>query len=75
VPHSRAAHAGHGGHAHHAHTVADFRRRFWISRVLTVPILAISPGLWALFGPAPPAAQPLWFERRDCAVSSCSRST
>ena len=36
--------------------VADFRRRFWISLVLTIPILAISPGLWALFGLAPPVA-------------------
>ncbi|MGE5826337.1 MAG: copper-translocating P-type ATPase [Bacteroidota bacterium] len=36
--------------------VADFRRRFWIALVLTVPILAISPGLWDLFGLAPPFA-------------------
>jgi P-type Cu2+ transporter len=35
---------GHGGHrAHHAHMVADFRRRFWVSLALTVPILALSP--------------------------------
>ena len=40
---------GHGdGHDgdhqdHHAHMVADFRRRFWISLVLTVPILALAP--------------------------------
>ena len=28
---------------HHAHQISDFRRRFWISLVLTVPILALSP--------------------------------
>jgi len=35
----------HGGHDH-ARMVADFRRRFWISLALTVPILALSSGLW-----------------------------
>ena len=36
---------GNGGaqHAHHAHMVADFQRRFWISLVLTVPVLALAP--------------------------------
>ena len=38
---------GHGGghdhHAHHAHMVADFRRRFWISTALTIPVLALAP--------------------------------
>lgn len=39
----RAHGAQHGGHHdHHAHMVADFRRRFWISLALTVPILALS---------------------------------
>ncbi len=28
---------------HHAHSVADFRRRFWISLALTVPVLALAP--------------------------------
>jgi P-type Cu2+ transporter len=32
----------HGGHDHVA-MIADFRRRFWISAVLTVPILLLSP--------------------------------
>jgi P-type Cu2+ transporter len=33
-------------HAHHdlyAHMAADFRQRFWISLVLTLPILILSP--------------------------------
>ena len=32
----------HGGHDHSG-MVADFRRRFWISLVLTAPILLLSP--------------------------------
>jgi len=39
-PHS-AQHRGGGDH--HAHSVADFRRRFWISIALTVPVLALAP--------------------------------
>jgi len=41
-----AGHKGHGGHDHHTHhaqMVADFRRRFWVSLLLTVPILLLSP--------------------------------
>ena len=55
--HGAAAQAGqgkHGGHDHHAHMVADFRRRFWISLALTLPILALSPGLWGMLGLAAP---------------------
>jgi len=47
-------HTGHDAHSHHAHMVADFRRRFWISLALTVPILAISEHFWALVGLRPP---------------------
>ena len=35
---------------HHAHMAADFRKRFWISLVLTLPILALSPLLQSLVG-------------------------
>ena len=38
-----AQHRDHGGHDHHAMMVADFRRRFWISLFVTVPILLLSP--------------------------------
>ncbi|MCL4798915.1 MAG: heavy metal translocating P-type ATPase [Burkholderiales bacterium] len=51
-------HAGHDAHAHHAHMVADFRRRFWVSAALTVPILAISEHFWALVGLSAPVAFP-----------------
>jgi len=53
-------HHGQQGHAatpapggsgdHHRHMVADFRRRFWISLVLTVPVVATSAMLQHLFG-------------------------
>lgn len=42
--------AGHDHQSHHAHMVADFRRRFWISLVLTVPVLALSPMIQDLLG-------------------------
>src|SRR5262245_60715766 len=38
------------GHHDHAAMVADFRRRFWISLILTVPILALSPMIQGFFG-------------------------
>ncbi|MFP4516011.1 MAG: copper-translocating P-type ATPase [Desulfovibrionales bacterium] len=42
---------GGGGHmSHHAHMVADFRRRFWISLILTLPMLALSPMLRSFAG-------------------------
>ena len=40
---------GHG-HDHHAHMVADFRRRFWVSLVLTVPVLILAPMIQRLLG-------------------------
>ena len=43
-------HVGHGHQAHHAHMAADFRKRFWISLVLTLPILGLSPLLQKLVG-------------------------
>ncbi len=35
---------------HHAHMAANFRKRFWISLVLTLPILVLSPLLQKLVG-------------------------
>ncbi|MDP2907612.1 MAG: heavy metal translocating P-type ATPase [Nanoarchaeota archaeon] len=35
---------GHGGHAgHHEMMVTDFRKRFFVSIILTIPVLALSP--------------------------------
>jgi len=35
---------------HHAHMVADFKKRFWISIIATIPILFLSPMLREIFG-------------------------
>ena len=40
----------HDGGNHHAKMVEDFRRRFWISLVLTIPILALSPLVQGFLG-------------------------
>ena len=44
--------AGHrtSHHAHHAHMVADFRRRFWISLALTIPVLALASHIQEFLG-------------------------
>src|SRR4030042_2205244 len=34
---------------HQSHMVSDFRRRFWISLAITVPILILSPGVQRIF--------------------------
>ncbi len=36
--------------SHHAHMVADYRRRFWVSLALTVPVLALAPLIQRLVG-------------------------
>ncbi len=43
--HMGGGHAGHGGGRHEGHSVADFRRRFWVSLGLTVPVILLSLGL------------------------------
>jgi Cu2+-exporting ATPase len=40
----------HSGPEHHANMAADFRKRFWISLILTLPILVLSPMLQKLAG-------------------------
>lgn len=39
-----------GHHNHHAHMVADFRKRFWVSLVLTAPVVALAPMIQSLLG-------------------------
>ncbi|GMQ81126.1 MAG: heavy metal translocating P-type ATPase [Rhodothermia bacterium] len=51
--HDHGGHApGHGlpGHDHHAMMIADFRKRFWVSLVLTIPILLLSPLIQGFLG-------------------------
>ncbi|MDG4866596.1 copper-translocating P-type ATPase [Guyparkeria sp. 1SP6A2] len=45
--HDHSSH--HGGHDHGA-MIADFRRRLWVSLVLTVPILLLSPMIQGFLG-------------------------
>jgi Cu2+-exporting ATPase len=42
--------AGHEHQDHHAHMAMDFQKRFWISLVVTLPILVLSPMLQMLVG-------------------------
>jgi Cu2+-exporting ATPase len=49
--HEHAEHDGEEGHHdHHAQMVEDFRRRFWISILLTIPVLALSPLIQGVLG-------------------------
>jgi Cu2+-exporting ATPase len=49
--HADTTHAEHGGHgAHAAHHIEMFRRRFWISLALTVPIVLTSHMVMDWFG-------------------------
>jgi len=48
----------HDHHAHHAQMVADFRRRFWVSLLLTIPVLLLSPLIQRLLGLPPALAFP-----------------
>lgn len=45
------SHDDHGDHTdHHAHMLADFKKRFIISMVLTIPVLLLSPAIQAFLG-------------------------
>jgi P-type Cu2+ transporter len=54
IPH-KEDHGGHGGHGvhegdHHRMMIDDFKRRFWISLVLAVPVIIFSPMLQQMIG-------------------------
>ncbi len=47
------SHQGHGSHnhsSHHAMMIKDFKKRFWISLAVTLPILVLSPMIQGLLG-------------------------
>tara|TARA_R110000868_G_scaffold41011_3_gene140663 strand:+ start:1395 stop:3545 length:2151 start_codon:yes stop_codon:yes gene_type:complete len=48
--HDGNAPMGMAGHDHHKMMVADFRKRFWVSLVITIPILFFSPMIQEFFG-------------------------
>ncbi len=41
--HGNHKHKGHDHHSHHEKMVEDFKKRFWISLIVTVPVLLLSP--------------------------------
>ncbi len=47
---------GNGGHSHHGHEdhhrmmIRDFRKRFWLSTILSVPVLLLSPMIQKFLG-------------------------
>jgi Cu2+-exporting ATPase len=41
--HTKGEHQRHNHSGHHGHMIDDFRKRFWISLVVTIPILILSP--------------------------------
>lgn len=43
-------HQGHAGHTGHAHHIEDFKRRFFISTILTIPVLLLSEMIQQWFG-------------------------
>lgn len=53
--HEHHGHSGHGEHDKHAgHSVAMFRDKFWLSLLLTIPVLAYSEMIQHWLGFAPP---------------------
>ncbi|HNT79591.1 MAG TPA: copper-translocating P-type ATPase [Bacteroidia bacterium] len=41
---------GNMGHDHHRMMISDFRKRFWVSVILTIPVLILSPMIQEFFG-------------------------
>jgi len=52
MPSQNNDHAAHGehGHDHHAMMIDDFRKRFWISLFLSIPVIIISPMVQHIVG-------------------------
>lgn len=48
--HENGNHNHHDHHDHHKHMVEDFKKRFWISLIITIPILLLSPLIQAFIG-------------------------
>lgn len=40
----------HDHHDHHAHMIEDFKKRFWISLIITLPIMVMAPMIQHLLG-------------------------
>ncbi len=63
--------SGHGGHDKHAgHDPEMFRRRFWLSLCLTVPLVVTSEMVMDWFGYR--STSPAWRGSGRCSARSCS---
>lgn len=48
--HEKHDHEGHGNHGHdHGHMISEFKMRFYISLLVTIPILVLSPMIQSFF--------------------------
>jgi Cu2+-exporting ATPase len=50
MPQEGTEHADRRHSDHHAHMVEDFKKRFWVSLILTIPILVLSPMIQHFMG-------------------------
>lgn len=48
--HKKSSPDGQSHSAHHGHMIKDFKRRFWVSLIITIPIIAISPMIHHFLG-------------------------
>ena len=48
--HSKSKDGSHMEHSHHKMMIADFRKRFWISLILSIPVLVLSPMIQGFLG-------------------------
>lgn len=48
--HRKNNHQGQDHSEHHGHMIEDFRKRFWISLIITIPIIVLSPMIHHLLG-------------------------
>jgi Cu2+-exporting ATPase len=48
--HKKNEHSGHNHSEHHGHMIEDFKKRFWISLFITIPILLLSPMIQHFIG-------------------------
>ncbi len=48
--HQGNGHGGHGHADHHKHMAEDFKKRFWFSLILTIPVLILSDTIQEWFG-------------------------
>ena len=48
--HNHSKHKSHDHSQHHAHMIEDFKKRFWVSLILMLPIVVLAPMIQELLG-------------------------